>query len=216
MVDHVTGQLKKWSGGFGKEYTERNPLTIQDMENSYKRKYGITRTNINEEFLSNIDKDTKILEVGCNVGNQLVLLKEMGFRNLHGIEIAAYAFEIAKRRVESEGISFVKGSAFNIPFKDEFFDMVFTSGVLIHISPDDIKKAVSEIHRCAKKYIWGLDYYAESYQEIVYRGQKDLLWKTDFAKIYTEKFPNLKLVKEERYVYLDQNGHIDQMFLLKK
>jgi len=215
-VDHVTGQLKKWSGEFGKEYTERNPLTIQDMENSYKRKYGITRRNINEEFLSNLDKDMKILEVGCNIGNQLILLKEMGFRKLYGIEISDYAFEAAKRRKESKGISFIKGSAFDIPFKDEFFDMVFTSGVLIHISPDDIKKAVSEIYRCSKKYIWGFEYYAESYQEIIYHGQKDLLWKTDFARIYIENLPDLRLTKEKRYVYLDENNLKDQMFLLEK
>lgn len=215
-MDHVTGQLKKWSGEFGKEYTERNPLTIQDMENSYKRKFGITRKNMNEEFLSNLDKDMKILEVGCNIGNQLVLLKEMGFKNLHGIEISDYAFEIAKRRTENEGISFIKGSAFDIPFKDEFFDMVFTSGVLIHISPDDIKKAVSEIHRCSKKYIWGFEYYAERYQRVTYRGNKDLLWKADFVKIYIEYFPDFKVIKEKKYTYIENKTMQDQMFLLGK
>lgn len=38
---------------------------------------------MNEEFLSiYLDKNSKILEVGCNVGNQLRLLQERGYSNL--------------------------------------------------------------------------------------------------------------------------------------
>ena len=215
-MERLTEQLKKWSGKFGNEYTERNPLTIQDVEDSYKKKYGTTRTNINEEFLFDINKDVKILEVGCNIGNQLILLKEMGFKNLYGIEISAYAIGVAEGRMEREGINLIKGSALDIPFREEYFDLVYTSGVLIHIHPEHIEKAISEIYRCSKRYIWGLEYYAESYQEIVYRGHKDLLWKTDFSKIYQKTFPDLKLLKEKKFVYLENKDLEDSMFLLEK
>jgi pseudaminic acid biosynthesis-associated methylase len=212
----MTEQIVKWSGEFGKEYTKRNKMTIEDMEYMYKKRYGINRKQMNEEFLSKLDKDVRVLEVGCNIGNQLALLKEMGFENLYGMEVSDYAFEIAKRRTETQGISFIKGNAFELPFKAGFFDMVFTSGVLIHISPDDIKNAVSEIYRCSNKYIWGLEYYAASYQKVVYKGHKNLLWKTDFARIYMDNFPDLKLVKEKKYVYRDDKHLTDEMFLLEK
>lgn len=92
---------------------------------------------------------------------------------------------------------------------------MFTSGLLIHIAPSDIKVVIQEIHRCTKKYIWGFEYYADKYTEIVYRGKKNLLWKANFPKIYLELFKNLKLVKEKRLKYLN-NDNIDAMFLLKK
>lgn len=104
----------------------------------------------------------------------------------------------------------------DIPFRDGFFDMVFTSGVLIHIHPADIQKAISNIHRCSGKYIWGFEYYAESYQEVLYREHKNLLWKTDFAKLYKDAFSGLKLIKEKKYIYLDDNNLVDQMFLYEK
>lgn len=124
-----------------KEYTNRNRLTIQEMENYYKKTFGRTRSDMNEEFLSGLDRDIKILEVGSNIGTQLILLRKQGFKNLFGLEIFDYALEIAKRRDETEGIYFIKGSALDIPFKDGFFDLVFTSGVLIHIS-GELQEAV--------------------------------------------------------------------------
>lgn len=213
---NLTEQLKKWAGEFGKEYTERNRFTVSELEEVQRQKFGVTRREMNEDFLSGLSRDIKVLEVGSNIGTQIVILKDMGFKYLFGLEISDYALEVAKRREETEGMSFIKGSAFDVPFKDGFFDLVFTSGVLIHISPDDIKKTVSEIYRCSSRYIWGFEYFAESYQKVTYRGHEDLLWKTDFAKLYTENFPDLKLLKEKKYPYLADSSLVDQMFLLEK
>ncbi|GAE87794.1 hypothetical protein [Acetivibrio straminisolvens] len=93
--------------------------------------------------------------------------------------------------------------------------MVFTSGVLIHISPDNINRVLDEIYRCTKEYIWGLEYYADEYTEINYRGNDNLLWKTNFSKLYLDRFPELELVKEEKFKYLN-NDNVDVMFLLRK
>ena len=215
-MKHKTHQSEKWCGEFGKEYAARNKPSIKYVESIYLSNYGLTRRSMNELFLSEVNKDIKILEVGCNVGNQLVLLKQMGFTNLYGIEISDNALEIAKGREEASGIHFGAGNALDIPFENEFFDMVFTSGVLIHISPRDIKKAVCEVYRCSSRYIWGFEYFAEDYQEIIYRGHKDLLWKADFVRIYAENFKDLMLVKEKRYQYLKDTKLEGKMFFLKK
>ena len=37
--------------------------------------------------------------------------------------------------------------------KNNFVDAVFTNNVLIHISPEDLPKVLSEMHRVTKKYI---------------------------------------------------------------
>ena len=209
-----TREDEAWSGKFGKEYTDRNLMSLDELDRLYVDNYGVSRTEINEEFLAGLDAD-RILEVGCNVGNQLLLLKKMWHTDLWGIELQDHAVEIARKR--TRGINIVKGSAFDIPYKDGFFDLVFTSGLLIHISPDNIGKALDEIYRCTNMYIWGFEYYSpDGYQMINYREGNDLLWKTDFAKLFVDRFSDLKPVKEHKYTHLGYKKLVDHAFLLKK
>jgi len=208
-----TDQIKSWAGKFGEDYTDRNALTKKEMEDSYVSKYGKSRTELNEQFLDNIDRSSRILEVGSNIGNQLLCLQEMGFKDLYGIELQSYAVELSKSR--TKGINITENSGFDIPHKDGYFDLVFTSGVLIHIAPSDISLIMKEIHRCTRKYIWGFEYFADEYTEITYRGNQNLLWKADFPRLYLDQFNDLEMVKEEYIKYLE-NENIDVMFLLQK
>lgn len=212
-MSKITEQMKKWMDEFGKEYTDRNTLTLDEMNELYRRNYGITRIELNNLFIRESDRTVKVLEVGSNIGNQLLLLQKMEFRNLYGIEINSYAVELSKLRTKN--INIIQGSAFDIPFKNEYFDLVFTSGLLIHIAPSDIEVVIQEIHRCTKEYIWGFEYYADKHTEIVYRAKKNLLWKANFPRLYLDLFGDLELVKEKRLKYLN-NDNIDIMFLLKK
>ncbi len=212
-MSKITKQMDVWSSAFGKEYTDRNALSFEEMEAMYKRIYGVTRTELNQRFLDGMDRSARILEVGSNIGNQLLCLQKMGFCNLYGIELQSYAVEFSKSRTRN--INIIEGSAFDIPYKDGYFDLVFTSGVLIHVHPSDIADAMGEIHRCSKRYIWGIENYASEYTEIIYRGNKNLLWKTDFSRLYLESFTDLVIVNEERLKYLD-NDNVDSMFLLEK
>jgi len=214
MQTKMTQQLKKWSGDFGKQYTDRSIYGPKELDVFYKNIWGLPRSKMNKEFLSGIKNNiTRVLEVGSNVGNQLACLQSMGFKDLYGIEIQDYAVE--KSKEITKGINIIKGSAFDIPFKDGYFDMVFTSGVLIHIAPGDIGHVLDEIYRCSKRYIWGFEYYADKYTEIEYRGNKNLLWKTDFCSMFMERFSKLNLIKEKKFGYLD-NDNMDSMFLLEK
>lgn len=208
-----TNQQKFWQSDFGKEYTERNRYEPKALDEFYKKTWGVTRTDMNKDFLSGLSLDA-ILEVGANIGNQLAQLQGQGFVNqLYGIEIQRDAVEKAKSF--TSGIDIIQGSAFDIPFKDAYFDMVFTSGVLIHISPDDVKTAIMEMYRTSKRYIWGFEYFAETYTDIEYRGNKGFLWKANFPKLFLDTFPDLKLVKEKKYKYVDSDN-IDVMYLLEK
>ncbi|KKL95971.1 hypothetical protein LCGC14_1849140 [marine sediment metagenome] len=101
-------------------------------------------------------------------------------------------------------------------YENNFFDLVFTSGVLIHLAPDDINGALKEIYRSSKRYIYGYEYFAEKYTEIVYRGKKRALWKTNFTQLYLKTFNDLKIVKEKKYTYQSNKNLIDISFLLEK
>jgi pseudaminic acid biosynthesis-associated methylase len=212
-MSDTTKQMRAWSGTFGREYTDRNSLTLGELEAFYKKIYGFSRTELNEKFLNHLDRSTRILEVGSNIGNQLLCLQKMGFYNLYGIELQSYAVELSKSR--TKGINIIQGEASDIPFKDNYFGMVFTSGVLIHISPHDLADVMKEIYRCTRGYIFGLEYYSETPAEVEYRGHRNLLWKADFASKYLDLFDDLDLVKEEKIKYLDTEN-VDSMFLLRK
>jgi pseudaminic acid biosynthesis-associated methylase len=213
MDSEITKQMAQWAGHFGKEYTDRNALSLKELELLYKKLYGITRNEMNRLFLSDLPHDMKVLEVGSNVGNQLLCLQNDGFKYLYGIELQSYAVELSKTR--TKGINIIQGSAFDIPFKDNFFELVFTSGLLIHIALQDMTRVLDEIYRCTGRYIWCFEYYAPEYTEIYYQAHTDLLWKADFSKLFLERFNSLKLVKWERFKYLD-NDNLDTMFLLEK
>jgi len=208
-----TYQLSKWIGKFGKSYTSRNAQTLQEMDKLYLKNYGVTRSCMNKLFLSKMDRSIRILEIGSNIGLQLGLLQRMGFKNLYGIEPQSEAVETSKHRLKN--INIIEGNIFEIPFRDRFFDLVFTSGVLIHIHPKQLTKAIKEIGRCAKKYIWGFEYFSNNFEEIQYRKHKNLLWKGNYPEIYSKTFPSLKLIKTQKFRYLE-HPNTDIMFLFRK
>lgn len=208
-----TDQIRTWTGTFGREYTDRNRYEPAELDAFYQKMYGVTRTELNSRFLQDVPREARILEVGCNMGNQLLLLQQMGFRNLHGIEIQDYALEHARQRVPTADL--LQGSTLAIPYADCGFDLIFTSGVLIHIAPADLANALAEIHRCAKTWIWGLEYFAPAMTEINYRGHTKLLWKTDYTREYLQQFSDLELLREERLRYLEDDN-VDTMFLLRR
>jgi len=211
---NTTYQRKTWEEQFGEEYLQRNVYSPTQLDVFYTKNYGKTKTSLNELFLKSIPKDIKILEVGTNIGNQLLHLQSMGFTNLYGIEIQDRAINYAKHRTDN--LNIIKGDALDIPFKDGFFDLVFTHGVLIHISPSNIEQAISEIYRVSNKYIFGLEYFAENYTDIEYRREKNIMWKTNFMKLYLDKFSNLETVNELKMPYIESPELIDQIFLLQK
>lgn len=209
-----TTQEEVWKTNFGEEYNHRNNFDNKALDDVYISDIGISRTAMNEEFIGNLNRDIKILEVGCNIGMQLVNLNEMGFRNLYGIELQPHAVELAKQK--TKGMNIIQGTAYDIPFKDEYFDLVFTSRVLIHMNPNEINKAIREIVRCSKEYIYGNEYYADELTEIKnYHGQNNIAWKRNFPQLYLDNFPDLKLLKEEKYKYTF-NDDLDTTYLFKK
>jgi len=213
-VAGLTEQTQEWSGEFGRSYTDRNDLGLEEIEKLYLAQFGISRRELNTEFLGNLPRDLSILEVGCNVGNQLAFLSEMGFTRLAGVEVQDYALARARERLPDALL--VRGSALALPFPDGVFDLVFTSGVLIHIHPDHLPKVLAEVHRVTRDWIWGLEYFAPTSTEVSYRGQQSLLWKAPFANLYLRSFSDLTYMQERWLPYQGNSGNVDSMYLLRK
>jgi pseudaminic acid biosynthesis-associated methylase len=178
----TTEQLAAWQGEFGNAYTDRNVIDWRVRAPAFKEAldgFAIHR----------------VLEVGCNRGHNLCALAEILAEDaeIFGIEPNAHALAVA--RTASGKINAISGNVFDLPFKDAYFDLALTVGVLIHISPDQLAKAIQEIARVSRRYILVAEYYSEADTAIEYRGRDDLLWKRDFQKHYQSTVANLKLVR---------------------
>ena len=107
-----TAQLTLWRSEFGARYTDRN-----DVEN-------LARLATWRGLLAGLDVG-RAIEVGCNVGWNLRYLRACGVE-AWGVEPQRYAIERA-RRVDPS-LTLVPGTAFELPFRDAWFDLAFTSG----------------------------------------------------------------------------------------
>lgn len=208
----MTEQMRVWNGEFGRAWTERCDLGIEGTDRRYLQDVGSTRSDMYREFLADVPRDIRVLEVACNIGTQLSTLERLGFRELYGVELQEYA--VLKSRRFNPRLNIVRGSAFGVPFGDAFFDLVYTSVFLIHVAPADLAEVLDEIHRCSRRYIMGYEFYADTCTEVHYRGHDNLLWKTDFCRLYLDRFPELRLLRRKKYHYAD--GNRDEMFLLEK
>ena len=85
-----TQQEDFWAGDFGREYTDRNSRPLDEWNAFYRGIYGHTKLEMNAEFIGELTREARLLEVGCNTGMQLVGLQAMGFTNLYGIELQAF------------------------------------------------------------------------------------------------------------------------------
>ncbi len=211
-----TEQEQFWAGDFGQQYTDRNTRDRAEWDAFYRQSWGLTKTDMNAQFIGDLPRDARILEVGANTGMQLRGLQDMGFTNLYGVELQAYAVEKSKQ--QTQYINLIQGSGFELPFRDNYFDVVCTNGVLIHIAPADLPRIMGEMVRCSRRFIWGFEYYNPDLTAVPYRGNEGFLWKADYAALFRQQFPELKLVKQTLYPYVNaaEGNNQDVMYLLEK
>ncbi|GAB1421626.1 hypothetical protein MASR2M15_18050 [Anaerolineales bacterium] len=179
----MTNQLNKWQSEFGEAYTERNDIDWQIRLPAWQ-------TMLNKLSLEHV------VEIGPNRGHNLRAIHETGVAkgNLIGIEPNKTAIKLA--RTYYPEISVLEGNAFSLPLVNGYADLTFTVGVLIHISLDDLPRALSEIYRVSNQYILCAEYFAEAETEIEYRGQSDLLWKRNFKEHWLQKYNDLTCISE--------------------
>lgn len=214
-----TEQLAAWTSSFGEQYTDRNTMSVEAMDEAFETQFGVRKSEIYRELVGPTRLPTgRVLEVGCNIGLQLRLLERVNpSLEFHGVEPQPYAFQRAQ--VLAPNMRFYQATAFALPVADASFDLVMTHGVLIHIDPADLPRALDEIHRVSRRFILCHEYYAPNATEVRYQGQEGLLWKTDFAARYRERFPDLREVALRYYPYSEACGGaslVDQVVLFEK
>lgn len=214
-----TPQEEAWRGTFGKEYANRNSWSCEKLDALYERRYGISRTGMNGMLTRYVPPLATILEVGCGDGVQLALLYELGYTELFGLDISTKQAERATELHAPHIVATTTGSVLDIPAYDSSYEVVFTSGLLIHVSPEDLVRAMDEMYRVSRRFIWGFEYFSIHLEpeSVVYRGIGNMLWKANYAELFLQRFPALRLVEERRYKYLEEGlEQMDTMYLLEK
>ncbi len=170
-----------WSGEFGDEYVERN------------RDFSV-REGFWHDLLSGIEC-RRVLEVGCNIGGNLQWVAQtVPPQNVYGVDVNLEALRQLRQLVPD--VNAVWSAGRELPFRDAWFDLVLTFGVLIHQPDDTLPLMMAEIVRTSRRYVLCGEYFAETAVEVPYRGQPGALFKRDYGGLYQRLFPELRLVDE--------------------
>ncbi len=143
-------QLKYWDSNIDPKNLSHEFNLETFNYNLEKEFYFSPEQNYAYKIMGNV-KRKRILEIGCGIGINALILTELG-ANVFVIDIASNrlkTLKILKQRFSNfSDIHLFEASSENLPFQNEFFDIVYTKSVLIHT---DLKKSASEIHRVLKK-----------------------------------------------------------------
>ncbi|WP_026089925.1 methyltransferase domain-containing protein [Candidatus Nitrosopumilus koreensis] len=126
----------------------------------------------------------------------------MGFTKISGVEINSKAIDIARKTYPN--VQFYNSSIEDLELPEKSFDLVFTSGVLMHINPEAVEEIIKKMLKLSKKYIFGFESYSETLTSISYRGNNNKYWKQNFPKLFQKIEPKLNLLKERKVKYINQ------------
>ncbi len=167
MYDSLMSQQEFWRNVFGADYIDRNRST------------ELLASNI--VFFSRIFADSQIrpktiLELGANIGMNVRALRTiLPNSTCSAVEINSTAVEELKNYCDDVHLSSIEDV--NI---DQTFELVFTKGVLIHISPTKIKSVLQKMSSLSNKWVLFAEYFSRDSVNIPYRGHSDVLFKRDF------------------------------------
>jgi pseudaminic acid biosynthesis-associated methylase len=187
-----------WEGSFGDEYTERNLGAYA------------ARKAFWDDLLTR-HPCARVLEIGCNSGGNLQwIAQHVEPRDVFGVDVNASA--LRRLREDLPDVNGVHGTVKELPFRSSWFDLVLTTGVLIHQPESSLRAVIAEMVRCSRRWVLCGEYFAEATTEVPYRGLEGALFKRDYGAILQQSFPSLRLV--ERFFRKRDQGFDDMTFWL--
>jgi SAM-dependent methyltransferase/uncharacterized protein YbaR (Trm112 family) len=97
-------------------------------------------------------KGERLLDIGCNWGRWSIAAAKKGYKPV-GFDPSLRAVLAARRVARQLGTAadFIVGDARFLPFRDDSFDVVFSYGVYQHLSKDNVRTSLDEVHRVLKR-----------------------------------------------------------------
>lgn len=111
----------------------------------------------NSGFNLSINKKSKIIDIGCGFGNNLIPFIDLGAK-AYGVEIdkniCDVTKKILKKKYSNKKIDIKVGHNRSIPFDNISFDLVMTNTLHYENSLENVNKALKEFNRVLKKKIF--------------------------------------------------------------
>ncbi|MBV1768209.1 MAG: class I SAM-dependent methyltransferase, partial [Methanobacterium sp.] len=99
---------------------------------------------------SNIKKGDKVLDLGCGTATLTILLKKAyPDAEIRGLDGDEKILEIAKSKIEKKGLDIPldQGMSFELPYKDNSFDIIVSSLMFHHLTLENKIPTFREIFR---------------------------------------------------------------------
>jgi len=123
---------------------ELNDSNVEKVYNYIAKDFDTTRHKVwpsVSKFLDSLPKDSKILEVGCGNGKNMLYRKDLKFT---GIDLSEEMIKICK----SKGLHVYKANMLELPFLNRSFDYVISVASLHHLDSTEKRiKALNEMLR---------------------------------------------------------------------
>jgi SAM-dependent methyltransferase len=124
VLSFNTKWRQNFSKTFGNKPEERNHLKEQLLSLFHLEE---------EQRLQDIFRDnTNCLDAGCGLGWAEYLFNVNKNCNRFAIDISTSVGSVFEKTKEMENVCVVNGSIFHLPFRENFFDVVFSNGVIHH------------------------------------------------------------------------------------
>lgn len=100
-----------------------------------------------EDCLNGIDRDARVLDLGCGAGRHSVhLMQKLGFKNVYSLDLSTEGLKKLKDYCSEANV--VQGNAVYFPFKDNTVDVVLMVGIVYEIPQRKLHPLLfREIHR---------------------------------------------------------------------
>lgn len=108
--------------------------------------------NVVKEIVILLFQPTSVLDVGCAYGYSVDRLNQLGVPT-KGIDISSLAISRADKGVRP---FLTQGVAWDLPYGDKEFDLIYSSGMLEHIEEDKLEKTISEFKRVSNRGLLGI------------------------------------------------------------
>ena len=185
--DFNSAQEEFWATEFGNSYITRNQSASLLASN----------TVLFADIFSSIESIPKsFLEIGANIGMNIKAIQTLAPEaQFTGIEINKQACEVLAKT----GCQVVESSIMNADILKKF-DFVFSKGVLIHLSPDQLPSTYGKMYEWSNQFILIAEYYNPIPVTLPYRGNTDRLFKRDFAGEFLDTFNDV-ILRDYGFVY---------------
>jgi spore coat polysaccharide biosynthesis protein SpsF len=133
-----------------------------------------------------------ILEIGAASGFYLRALQRISTAELWTVEPNERARTILSTVIPADRV--FDGQIIDLPFEDRRFDLVFTSGVLIHVADAELESAYREMHRVSSRWLLSIEYFNPTRIAVPWQGEDDLLVKRDYGSSWLDLFGDVDYV----------------------